>query len=87
MLMGPSTFISIRNTVKASMLAEQKPSLPKGVGLLSWTLRSTEEPPETRVPNLHREPCCQCMQRTEVSEITEELFNSETNLAALEALR
>lgn len=36
----------------------QKLVLPKGVGLLSRTLRNTGHPPETQVPNLRGETCC-----------------------------
>lgn len=83
-LMGSSTFILIRNTMKASMFAEQKSSLPKGVGLLSRTLRSTGDPPETWVPNLDRKPCCQCMQKCLKS--LRSCLKVETDLAALEWL-
>lgn len=88
MLMGLSTFILIRNTMKVSMFAVQKSSLPKGVGLLSWTLRRTGDPPETWVPNLNREPCCQYMQSTEnhCLKSLKSCLKVETNLAALEWL-
>lgn len=74
--------------MKVSMFAVQKSSLPKGVGLLSCTLRRTGDPPETWVPNLNREPCRQYMQSTEnhCLKSLKRCLKVETNLAALEWL-
>lgn len=46
MLMG-SIFIIVKNAMQVSMFPVQNSVLPKGVGLLSRTLRKTGHPPET----------------------------------------